>query len=405
MVRTSLLVTLAVVTLLGLSAPAALGQESTPATSDPPEGVTVVASGLTNPRGFNWGDDGTLFVALAGNGGMTTNPEPEASAAEVPAAEVAEGEATPDLVADSAEVLVADNSGAVVQIVDGCPVEVAAGLPSYNFLPLNWADGVIDVAIMDGTMYALVDGGGEVALHPDEPNGVYRVLADGTTELVADLSAWFRANPVAEPVGEISPDGQPYAMVPGDGVLWISESNHEQILTVTPDGTISRFIDLSPGAEFGTTVPTGIAPAPDGGIYVGFLTELPFPDGAARVVEIAADGTVSDAWTGLTAVTDIAVSPDGTLYAVELSTGNTDTEPFYQENSGRVVRQTGPDTLEEIATGLNFPVHIGFDQNGDLHVAGPAVNANGGEGTIIRMDPAAAPVSLSGLVPTALACS
>ena len=45
---------------------------------------------------------------------MTTNPEPEAPAAEAPAAD-----ATPDLVADSAEVLVADNSGAVVQIVDG----------------------------------------------------------------------------------------------------------------------------------------------------------------------------------------------------------------------------------------------------------------------------------------------
>ena len=301
--------------------------------------------------------------------------------------------------------LAADDSGAVVQIVDGCPRDVASGLPSYNFLPLNWADGVIDVAIMDGTIYALVDGGGEAVLHPDEPNGVYRILADGTTELVADLSAWFRANPVAEPTRDISPDGQPYAMVPGDGLLWISESNHEQILTVTPEGTISRFIDLSPAEEFGITVPTGMAPAPDGGIYVGLLTELPFPDGTAKVIEIAADGMVSDVWTGLTAVTDIALSPDGTLYATELSTGNTDTEPFYHPNTGRVVRQTGPDSSEEIATGLNYPVRIGFDQHGGLNVAGPALNANGGEGTIVRIDPAAAPVSLSGRVPPASACS
>ncbi len=400
MFRSSLLVSLAVVTLPALASPAAHGEESTPAMRALPEGVTVVVSGLTNPRGFTWGDDGTLYVALAGNGGMTTNPEPAAPADAAPA-----GDATPDIVADSADVLVADDSGAVVQIVDGCPRDVASGLPSYNFLPLNWADGVIDVAIMDGTMYALVDGGGETVLHPDEPNGVYRILADGTTEPVADLSAWFRANPVAEPTRDISPDGQPYAMVPGDGLLWVSESNHEQILTVTPDGTISRFIDLSPAAEFGITVPTGLAPASDGGVYVGLLTELPFPDGTAKVIEIAADGTVSDVWTGLTAVTDIALSPDGTLYASELSTGNTDIEPFYHPNTGKVVRQTGPDSSEEIATGLDYPVHIGFDRDGGLNVAGPAINANGGEGTIVRIDPTAAPVSLSGPVPTASACS
>jgi hypothetical protein len=399
MVRSSFLVSLTVISLLGLASPAALGQESTPAREALPEGATVVAEGLVNPRGFTWSDNGTLYVALAGNGGMATNPEPAAPAEAAPAAG-----ATPDLVADSADVLVADQSGAVVQVVDGCPVDVASGLPSYNFLPLNWADGVIDVAILDGMLYALVDGGGEAALHPDEPNGVYRVLEDGTTELVADLSAWFRANPVAEPTRDISPDGQPYAMIPGDGLLWISESNHEQILTVAPDGTISRVLDLSPEADFGITVPTGLAPAPDGGIYVGFLTELPFPDGSAKVIEIAADGGVRDVWTGLTAVTDIAISPDGTLYATELSTGNTDTESFYHPNTGKIVRQTGPDTAEEIVTGLDYPVHMGFGPDGGLYVSGPAFNANGGEGTIIRIDPAATRVSLSGLKPAVSTC-
>ena len=29
----------------------------------------IVARGLTNPRGFTWGEDGTLYVALAGTGG------------------------------------------------------------------------------------------------------------------------------------------------------------------------------------------------------------------------------------------------------------------------------------------------------------------------------------------------
>lgn len=344
--------------------------------------VEVVAGGLTNPRGFTWDEAGTLYVALSGNGGQVTDPEPPAP------------DATPNLAAD-ADVLVADTSAAVVRIVDGCVVDVSTGFPSYNFLPLNWTGGVIDVAFLDGALYALVDGGGDFNLHPDEPNGVYRVEDDGRHSLVADLSAWFRANPVAEPTGEINPDGQPYAMVPGDGVLWISESNHEQLLTVAPDGTVTRVADLSPLAVLDVGVPTGLAASPDGGVYVGLLTEMPYPDGAAKVVHVGADGTVNDVWTGLTAITDIALGPDGTLYASELSTANTDPEPFYRPDSGQIVQQTGLNTHEVVATGLDFPVHIGFGPDGQLYVANPALGANGNEGTILRLDPASIRASLN----------
>src|SRR5687767_13959972 len=180
--------------LLGGIPRLAVAQDASPAAL--PAGVEVVAAGLTNPRGFTWDADGTLYVALAGNGGVATEPE---AAAASPSAD-----GTPSLALEES-VLVADDSGAVVRVEDGCPVVVAAGLPSYLFVPLNWPGGVIDVAFLDGTLYALVDGGGEAGLHPEEPNGVYRVEADGAAPLVADLSAWFRANPVAEPTGEVSP--------------------------------------------------------------------------------------------------------------------------------------------------------------------------------------------------------
>jgi hypothetical protein len=383
-------VVIAVMPLLGLAPVVAIAQQETPGAEGGTAAAAIVASGMINPRGFTWGEDGTLYVALAGNGGLTTDPAPPAAAETSPAPD-----ATPDLVADTADVLASDQSGAVVKIVDGCPVEFATGFPSYNFLPLNWADGVIDVAFLEGTLYALVDGGGEVALHPDEPNGVYRILDDGSSELVADLSAWFRANPVAEPTHDISPDGQPYAMVPGDGRLWVTESNHEQLLTVTPDGTITRVVDLSPAAVLDVGVPTGLVAAPDGGLYVGLLTEVPFPDGAAKVIKVDADGTMSDVWTGLTAITDIALGPDGSLYASELATGNSDTEPFYHSQSGKVVRQTGLDSSQVTATGLDYPVHLGFGPDGMLYVASPALGANGGQGTILRLDPDATAVALN----------
>jgi hypothetical protein len=145
-------------------------------------------------------------------------------------------------------------------------------------------------------------------------------------------------------------------------------------------------------------VPTGIAVDSEGNAFVGFETTPPYPDGASKVVKVTPDGTVTDEWTGLTAVTDVAFGPDGTLYAAELATGNTDTDPFLTPGSGRVVRQSGPDSLEEVLTDVAYPVTIGFDSEGALHVANPAFAPDGGveQGALLRIDPAAeTPISLA----------
>jgi hypothetical protein len=319
---------------------------------------------------MTWGADGTLFVALAGNGG--TSP--------------AVGEFLPPPTGPEAG---GGPSAAVAQIdPDGCPVAVATGLPSSLDL-LGGVVGVSDVAILGDQLYALVAGGGGSHGNPDEPAGLYRIQADGSYELVADLQAWYKANPVARPA-EVEPDGQWYGMVAAsDGsALWVVESNGGQVLTVTSDGIIARVADLSQGHP----VPTGITLAPEGGVYVGYLTPAPFMDGTSRVDHVAPDGTVSTVWTGLTMVTGIAVGPDGTLYAAEMATGDPASmeEPPFQPFTGRVVRQTGADGLEEVATGMLFPVNLRFSPDGGLNVALPAVGANNGEGVILQLDPATA---------------
>jgi hypothetical protein len=280
---------------------------------------------------------------------------------------------------------------------------VATGLPSSLDL-LGSVVGVADVAILGEQLYALVSGGGGSHGNPDQPSGLYRVYADGSFELAADLQAWFKANPVANPA-EIKPDGQWYAMVaaPDGSAVWVVESNGGQVLTVTPDGTITRVADLSQGH----LVPTGIALAPEGGVYVGYLTPVPFVDGSSRVDRVAPDGTVSTVWSGLTMVTGIAVAPDGTLYATEMATGDPASmdEPPFQPFTGRVVRQTGADGLEEVATGVLFPVNLRFGPDGGLYVALPAVGANNGEGVILRLDPATAgTIQMPAGPPPASAC-
>src|SRR6478752_4511751 len=57
---------------------------SSAAAADP---ATVVASGLINPKGFTWGLDGVLYVALSDRGGAPAGPKVEPiPATPVPAA-------------------------------------------------------------------------------------------------------------------------------------------------------------------------------------------------------------------------------------------------------------------------------------------------------------------------------
>jgi sugar lactone lactonase YvrE len=104
------------------------------------------------------------------------------------------------------------------------------------------------------------------------------------------------------------------------------------------------------------------------------------------VVHVAPDGTVTDHWTGLTAVVALAVGEDGALYALEMVTGSIDEDPFILPETGRVVRMTGLDTLEVVAEGLTFPIAFDFGPDGALYIAAPALGATPGTATIARLD-------------------
>jgi plastocyanin len=130
---------------------------------------------------------------------------------------------------------------------------------------------------------------------------------------------------------------------------------------------------------------TALAVAPDGSVLAGTLTPNPHTDDSARVVRISQDGQVSDVWTGLTTVTGLAFGPDGTLYALEMATGNTPQDGM-PAGTGRVVRQTGPDSHEVVITGLEYPIALELGPDRGLYVALPSYGPNAGAGAIIRID-------------------
>jgi hypothetical protein len=124
------------------------------------------------------------------------------------------------------------------------------------------------------------------------------------------------------------------------------------------------------------------------------------------VIHVAPDGTVTTVWTGLTAVTGLAVGPDGTLYAAELSTGNLPQPPFLVPGSGRIVRQTGPASSDDVATGLTFPIALRFGPDGVLDVALPAIGASQGQGVIAQLALGGATASPSaGMTRTGRTCA
>src|SRR5215213_2753405 len=359
-----------VIALLALLAAPVAAQEASPVASPTVGTLSPVASGLVNPRGFLWTDDGTLYVAQAGTGGTSLG--------------------TPE-VGPPLGPFHGGSSASVVRIADSCPVLVAGDLPSVVFTT-GEVLGAEDLAVLGDQLYASVDGGGESHGNAAQPSGVYRILENGGTELVADLSAWVRANPVATLPPDYDPDAAGFSLVadPTSNSFWVDDPNNGQILNVALDGTVTRVADLSTPHR----VPTGLAVAPQGGVYVGFLTPVPFPDGASSVIHVAPDGTVTEVWTGLTAVTGVAVGPDGTLYASEMTTGNLQEPPFVVPGSGRIVHQTGPSSSEDVATGLMFPIGLDFGGDGGLYVSMPAFGADNGGGTISRIDGMGTPAAM-----------
>src|SRR3954463_9606476 len=131
-----LLVLSVLLSALTLASTSSLAKDATPAARG---AVTTVAAGLTNPRGFAWDADGTLYVALAGTGGPNL-PTEITSAVEAFAG------------------YFGGLSASVVRIEDGCPTVVADGLPSY-IDGTGAISGVSALGFLDDQLYVSVDGG------------------------------------------------------------------------------------------------------------------------------------------------------------------------------------------------------------------------------------------------------
>jgi glucose/arabinose dehydrogenase len=307
-------VALIVALVLALAAlPASLvgtsAQQATPGAGPPPfpppsANVSVFAEGLDNPRGLEFGPDGTLYVAEGGQGG-TTSTEGECEQVVPPVGPYTGG--------DNARISTLDADGQRTSIVEGLPsTQTAESLGSL-------VSGVADIAFVDDTLYYLLAAGGCSHGHPDVPNGVFRVTEDGSTELVADLSAFVMANPTAvQNPGDFEPDESAYGLELFNDELYVAESNHGALDAVDPaTGEVHRVMDMTETESH--LVPTAMAVGPDGNLYVSNLTTFPITAGAAKVFTVTPEGELGVHAEGVTAVLGLAFDDEGQLYVLETS--------------------------------------------------------------------------------------
>ena len=193
-------------------------------------------------------------------------------------------------------------------------------------------------------------------------NGVLRVNPDGTTELIANLSAFVMAFPVAHPsAGDFEPDGTWYSMIALGGNLYAVEPNHGELDEITPDGQISRVSDIS--ASQGHIVPTAIAY--HGNFYVGNLNTFPIVPGSSKILKITPSGQVKAAVERVTAVLGVVFGGRDRMYVLETSTAAGDPTPF----TGKVIRVDPSGLQTEIASGLFFPTGMTLGPDGALYVS------------------------------------
>jgi sugar lactone lactonase YvrE len=244
---------------------------------------------------------------------------------------------------------------------------------------LGDALGVADVDFIDGTMYALVASGGCSHAVTSIPSGVARVNPDGSWAMIADLSAYQRSHPVKNPeAGDFEPDGTWYSMVAVRGDLYAVEPNHGELVRITPQGKVSRVIDIS--ASQGHVVPTAVAY--HGVFYVGNLGEFdPGEVDKQKVFQITPSGEMRVGASGLSKVLGVAFDRRHRMYVLEMTTG----QPFPAPGLGRVVRVARNGDLKIIASGLALPTGMTFGPDGNLYVSnwgfGPP-----GNGEILKIE-------------------
>ena len=340
--------------------------------------ATVFATGLVNPRGLKFGPDRKLYVAEGGFPVPPTIGAPPGLGGVCSAGAGGPGEYFGSTTGSRISRI--DANGHVETFVDGLPSSVAG----------PFASGVADVAFVGNTLYAIFAGAGCSHGVPSIPNGVIRVNPDRSWTMIANLSAFQQAHPVANPTdpitGDFEPDGTWYSMIALRGDLYAIEPNHGELDKITTSGQISRVVDIS--ASQGHVVPTVVTQ--HGVFYVSNLGRFdPDTINTQSVFHITPSGNIKVVATGLSKVLGIAFDLRARMYVLESSFSTSD--PFPEPATARLIRILPNGKQEILIDGssgiLSVPTGMTFGPDGAIYISNIGYGAPPiGLGEVVRVE-------------------
>src|SRR5687768_16722898 len=160
--------------------------------------VEIYASGLINPKGMAFADDGTLYVAESGAPGDVMVPLPVNFGGEGP-------------IGTNARVSKIPPGGERQDAITGLP-----NIGLYGGVEMLGAGAVTN---LDGQLYEVAAG--HMTISPE----LSRINSNDELEPIADIGAFNKENPPPPSNGDAVPLGNPYDLVNSDGNLYITDGN------------------------------------------------------------------------------------------------------------------------------------------------------------------------------------
>ncbi|QDA58929.1 ScyD/ScyE family protein [Hymenobacter jejuensis] len=264
-----------------------------------PNQKTIITDDLTLPIGLSVDGKGRIWVSETGTGN------------------------------NDAQISVVTQDGQVYPAFTGFASAVSQG---------GELGGIGHVLYKDGILYILEGGTGKLyradvsAYKPGDPTRSAQSLAS------EDIGTFVRSQNLSTPI-----DSDIYDLTFGpDGDLYIADAGANAIIRRKKDtGALSVFAkipNINPQVQ---SVPTGIVF--DGNRFlVSTLTGFPFSTGAAKIVQVTLNGTVSDYRTGFTMLTNLALTTKNIPVVTEYAQFSlTPPAVGFVPKSGRVATETG----------------------------------------------------------------
>jgi hypothetical protein len=330
--------------------------------------ITVIASGLKDPRGMAISPDGELYVAEAGTtqGTFTPPPPPVQGPATRDRCEVfwPVGPATPG---NDSRISRIGPHGQVIPVVTGIPSSAA------NTLIGGDRGGAAALTFVGNDLFAITSGAGCSHGHT-EPNQLMQVLTHwGVTIPIADLSYALRqSSDSKDPAAvDFEPDGTWYSVIHTLGAFYSVEPNHGRFVRISSRGQVTNVADM---------IATVNAIGQDGDqtwtalirhgafFYFGTLGRID-TDFAGSIYRLSLDGKhIERVATGLHGVVGIAFDRREHLYALETTTTGVN-PPLSDPTAGRLVRVERDGSLTPIVSNLAFPTALTPGRRGEFYIA------------------------------------